>query len=87
MTIWKYSLKADDVQEVEIPIGSKLLSVQTQNGIPCLWVLVYEKNTKEVRKVYTFGTGEPLNFLPEALTFIGTYQMYNGELVFHVFID
>jgi hypothetical protein len=87
VTIWKYQLKADDIQEIEIPVGSRILSLQVQNGIPCIWALVYDKSPKDTKKIYTFGTGEPTTFLPETLQFLGTYQILEGQLVFHVFID
>lgn len=38
---------------------------------------------KEDRTFYTLGTGHPV---PKYIgSFIGTYQMQNGNLVFHVF--
>ena len=33
--------------------------------------------------VYTFGTGHPANV--EGHIYLGTYQLYEGGLVFHVF--
>ena len=46
-TIWKYKLKIDILQEIIMPIGARILSVQMQSNTPCLWVLVdpKEKNT------------------------------------------
>jgi len=52
--IYKYPLKVTDVQDIEIPHGSILLSVQTQNETPCLWVLIYDtKAEKEVIRLRT----------------------------------
>lgn len=85
--IWKFPLKVTDVQDVEIPHGSILLSVQTQNETPCLWVLVYDTEAeKEVIRLRTIGTGNPIsddNFDPK--DFLGTYQIDNGSFVGHVF--
>lgn len=85
--IWKYQLEVTDVQDLEIPIGSILLSVQTQNEIPCLWALIYNTEAeKEIIRLRTMGTGNPINdedFDPR--DFLGTYQLKNGAFIGHVF--
>lgn len=82
--IWKYGLKVDDRQVVKIPVGSEILTVQTQNGHPCLWVLV---NPKEVGlgeiTLRIYGIGH--NIEHDNLTYIDTFQINGGELVFHAF--
>ena len=85
--IWKYPLKVTDVQDIEIPQGSILISVQSQNEIPCLWVLIYNSDAeKEVIRLRTVGTGNAISdddFDPR--DFLGTYQLNNGSFVGHVF--
>lgn len=84
-TIWKYELKIDDLQNVIMPIGAEILSVQMQNETPCLWALVNpdEKDT-DARYIETFGTGHPVAYdMGGTREFIGTYQ--TRGLVFHVF--
>lgn len=84
MTIWKFPLKMVDSQTVSMPEGSLILTVQTQNGRPCLWALVEEgESEKEDRIIYTQGTGGPFADDPEDLAYVGTYQL--PTLVFHVF--
>ncbi len=69
-----------------MPIGAKILTVQTQNDIPCLWALVDPQAETEGRNIEIFGTGHPvLSDLGTAREYIGTFQMHNGTLVFHVF--
>lgn len=83
-TIWKYALEVSDRQTVNMPVGSKMLSIQTQNEKPCLWVLV---NPKEVGlidiTIRIYGTGH--NIESEQLTYIDTFQLSGGMLVFHAF--
>jgi hypothetical protein len=82
-TVWKYELTTNDVNELEIPIGGKILTLQMQNGIPCIWALVDHKAEKETRRFGTIGTG---NFTrQENIEYIGTFQTYQGALVWHVF--
>lgn len=85
-TIWKYSLDTTDVQGLKIPIGGQILSIQAQGNTPCMWVLVDPNASKENRKFRTFGTGAPVedNELDNS-KFIGTYQLFGGSLIFHVF--
>jgi len=86
-TIWKYPLKATDSQNISMPKGSQILTVQTQFDVPCLWALVdpAEKNT-EARLIETFGTGHDLHYdMGASREYIGTFQLHEGQLVFHVF--
>lgn len=84
-TIWKFQLKTEDIQTIIIPRNSKFLSVQMQNKIPCLWALVNPDEETIKRKIEIFGTGIPMDENPR--TFIDTFQLYGGQLVFHVFLQ
>ncbi len=80
-TIWKYKINPDN--NLEIPQGGIVLSVQTQEDQPCMWVLVDSFNKNELRKFKAYGTGHQL---PEnSGKYIGTFQVENGSLVFHLF--
>jgi hypothetical protein len=83
-TIWKFELETTDIQEKWLPVGAEILCIQTQNGKPCIWAIVEPVNELELRKFEIFGTG----FIMEEATnrkYIGTYQLGNGQLVFHCF--
>lgn len=83
--IWKYQLHTTDTQNLTMPVGAEILTVQTQNG-PCLWVLVDPDAEMEKRTIETFGTGHAIPDTPVGeRKYIGTYQLHNGALVFHVF--
>lgn len=81
MTIWKYELPLSSLNNLEIPSGAKILTVQVQNNKPCIWVQVDENNTKETRTFRIYGTGHTM--LDEKTTYIGTWQ--DGIYVFHLF--
>lgn len=82
MKIFKFPLDVCEDQCIRVPADAQVVSLQTQNGVPCLWVLLDPKADKERRVFYTVGTGHDV---PEnAGAFVGTYQ-YTGGLVFHVF--
>ncbi len=82
-TIWKYPLKAVDIQLLEMPEGAEILTVQFQAGNLCLWALVDSEKPKTMRYIRIYGTGIPLEQIN--LQYITTYQVADGRLIFHVF--
>jgi hypothetical protein len=85
MRIWKWTLQVTDLQQVQMPRGAQVLSVQMQGGAPQLWALVDEKASTEPRTFATYGTGNPMPEVADYGRFVDTYQMHGGSLVFHVF--
>lgn len=81
--VYKYPLEITDEQVVNMPLNAKILCVQIQRSVPCLWVEVNTEETEfEERKIYIHGTGHEYE---EEGSYIGTIQLYDGRLVFHVF--
>lgn len=84
MKIFKYKLELADEQLVSLPKGAELLTVQVQNNQPCLWALVDEKATLKTNTVLIYGTGHQVD---KRGKYLGTFQLGNGSLVFHVFVQ
>lgn len=85
-TIWKYPLQVTDIQYLHLPENSTILSLQVQDGIPRVWVLLDDEELKESElEIYMFGTGHKVYADVEPTKFIGTFQLLHGNLVFHVF--
>jgi len=82
--IFKFPLEMTDLQKIDMPKDSTLLTVQVQKGIPCLWALVDTDKEAEGRFIGIIGTGNPV---PEnTLRYIGTFQALEGNwFVGHVF--
>lgn len=81
--IWKWNIDVVDRQELMIPAGAKILTVQPQSGGYSLWALCNEKMPKQPRQIAIYGTGIPMPSDPGE--YIATFQMYGGNLVFHAF--
>ena len=83
--VYKYPLDIQDEATVMMPIGARVLSVQVQNGRPCLWAAVDPTETEIEKRLFRIaGTGHPIH--DDVVDgFIGTIQLYDGKLVFHVF--
>jgi len=80
--IFKYPLNIGKTS-LELPVGSKILSVQMQEHTLTMWALV--ENTNTLYKTYTFnvyGTGQHVEST-EFQEFVATVQ--DGDLVWHVF--
>jgi len=84
-TIWKYNLKITNNQTILLPIGAKILTVQMIGETPFLFALVNPKAEVESRCIEIFETGDVLYCMGESRIYISTFQINNGELVFHVF--
>jgi hypothetical protein len=81
--IWKYSLEDAGRQQIEMPEGARIISVQVQHGIPCLWAIVDPGKPAVRRTFHIIGTGNPFNAAP--LAYVGSFQLLNGKFVGHVF--
>ena len=87
-TIWKFPLETTDRQVIRMPVGSRILTVQTQSqsGKPCLWAVVDSDAPLQPRGFEICGTGHPMSINGDEIhEYIGTYQLNDGQLVFHVF--
>jgi hypothetical protein len=81
MVILKYPLMVVDRQTIITPALPRFLSVQSQDGILCLWALVDPKRDRHEKTILIVGTGNPC---PKNLgKFIGTVQ--HDSFVWHVF--
>ncbi len=88
LSIYKFPFKVKDYQKISMPKGARILSVQTQNEIPCLWAICEVDAEKQERESEVFGTGNPfyegIHFGKEH-KFIGTFQLHDGSFVGHLF--
>lgn len=83
-TIWKYPLQSTDVQSIGLPEGAKILTVQVQQDEVCMWACVNPNKQLEPRTIHIYGTGYDVQN-SEQLKYISTFQLHNGNLVFHAF--
>lgn len=83
MVIYKYKIYKHGVNEIEMPIGAKVLSVHEQFGGLVLWALINDKQHTISRFFINVFTGEEFESKAE-LTYIDTTQMKSG-LVVHTF--
>ena len=79
--IYEYELALQDEQDVAMPVGARVLSVQAQDGRVVLWAKVDETTHYELRRFRLYGTGVLLPETPGK--YVGTVQL--GAYVFHVF--
>lgn len=84
MKIYKYPVnQPKGYISIEMPKGAKILTVQVQNEVPCIWALVDPNAAPEIRCFRIYGTGHMVEH--ENMPYIGTFQLLEGRLVFHLF--
>jgi len=87
--IYKYPLETKRVQTIEVPQGGEVLTLQVQDNNPTLWIR-HEKGAPTKKQTFMLiGTGH--EFIPDSedgstLDYVGTCQLNNGALVFHLFL-
>jgi hypothetical protein len=79
-TIWKFQFDVSRRVSLMMPAGAKLLHVQKQNGVPCVWAIVDPDAAVVERWLVVRGTGHPV---AEDIPYIGT--ILSGAFVWHVF--
>lgn len=81
-TIWKATLVAADVQEIDAPVGAEMLCAREQHEQICVWFRCDPSAKTEKRKIAIVGTGHPA---PADGRYLGTAALHGGSLMFHVF--
>lgn len=84
MRILKYPLHNPEFNQFFLPVGTVLLSVQFQHGVPTLWAQVEEGCQEELRSIRLYLTGEVLD-TPNPGRYIGTAQNAAGDYVLHAY--
>jgi len=83
-TIHKFPITITDRFTLNLPKGAQILSLQPQHDQACLWTLVDPDQPKEARLFRLFETGDEVEEA-DRLSFVATFQIHGGSLVFHVF--
>ena len=84
--IWKFNLNIlATSQTIRMPIGAEILTVQIQDGKPCLWAEVDGdgKVLTEPRFIQVYETGQAMIGMSWDRKYIATIQI--GQTVYHVF--
>lgn len=55
--IYKYRIEVTDDQNIEMPVGAKILTVQTQNGVPAFgqWLILMLKKKEYISEYMVQG--------------------------------
>jgi hypothetical protein len=85
LTVFKYPIPSDDYFQIDLPVGAKVLTIQTQHGNPQMWVLLDPSEPYITHYFRIAGTGHPIEEPQEDLRYIGTCQVLGGDLIFHLF--
>lgn len=92
MNIYKYKLDPDSIKhtllnevlDIDMPIGSEILTAQVQKEDPVLWALVDPNAPVVKRRIYIVTTGQDKG-VAEPGKYIATIQIMRGNIVIHLF--
>lgn len=94
--VYKYPITQDNIihENITLPRNAIILSVICQNNLPVLYCLVDpEEEWTEDHTIIVAGTGweidkETVNKITRNnLKFLGTIQQYEGQLIWHIWIE
>ncbi|MET0410397.1 MAG: hypothetical protein ABW217_03835 [Polyangiaceae bacterium] len=81
--VWKYEVSIGGRFDIDMPAGARILTLQLQFGKPVIWAAVDPSKPKVRRTFGLVGTGAEVDFeLPD---YIGTFQLFDGRTVIHMF--
>ncbi len=82
--IWKFPLDQTVFQfpgqAIIMPASAKIMAMQVQARVPCLWADLDPTGTQEMRLFRVFGTGHAL---PQDCVHVGTWQ--DPPYVWHLY--
>ena len=87
--IYKYKLQITDYQEIEVPIGYQILSLDVQDNMPHIWILIDPLQEEKMKLKFSFyATGQDIDCgNMKYIDYIGTVHLCNGSLVYHCFFN
>jgi hypothetical protein len=85
ITVYKYELPNKSYFELELPKNSRILKVDAQGYNNVIWAFVNTDAKPEIRRFWKVGTGFNLDTRGNVLTYIGTWQDGDTDLVWHLF--
>lgn len=84
--IWKFILGVEDIQDIEMPEESEILTIQPQHDKICIWAIVNPRANKETRRFMIKGTGHIFDDADLINTeYLGSVQTNAGSLIWHIF--
>ncbi len=84
--VMQYLLKDTNLQNLILPIGSKILSIQDLNGEPTIFALTdMDQKQEEVRVLYRVRTGVPVINDVAGFKYLGSVLVHSFGYAYHVF--
>jgi hypothetical protein len=83
--IFKYPFSVSDKIEINMPSEAEILSVQVQDEVPCIWAIVNTDSKIKIHTFFIYGTGQNVLGWDNGMNYIGTFQLFGGKFVGHLF--
>lgn len=93
-TIFKTKLDICDLQNIELPIDFRILHLDKQDGVPCIWYECDSTSPLVSLQIYCYGTGYNMDDEAHPKKYIGTVQIdgfvwhfYRGDMLKRTFCN
>jgi hypothetical protein len=88
LQIWKYPFHIESTISVSTHKSAKILMIDCQQNVPCIWMLVDPSSEKVTRRLKLVGTGHEIDvqetsYILGQTRHVGSFQQ--GVFVWHVF--
>lgn len=83
MAVSRFDAQWNERTTVKMPVGAKILTIQSQRNQPMIWAEVDPNAEYEDRKFLIMNTGGEVPH--GGFGYIATFQVNDGGLVFHVY--
>ena len=81
-TILKHTLQRQRINELLVPLGAQIVSVQEQHGALVAWVMAKHDMPLVQLRLHSYHTAE---VIPPGLQYVATVQLHDGHTVIHLF--
>lgn len=85
-TVYKQVLSFHTDQQIMLPVGAQILTIEVQHEELCVWYLCDPSKHVEPWTFRVVGTGISLPDDMNLFTYKGTVQLHGGALIYHTFV-
>jgi len=87
LMVYKYPVQIKDRFSLNLPVNARPLCVAVQHGDPVMWASfnAADKDILAPREFVVLGMGHECIFTSSSLRYVGTFMLFDGGFVGHVF--
>lgn len=86
LKVFKYEVPITDNFTIGLPFRARIIAFQLQHENPFIWALIDDQEKTIIPRYFRLcGTGHDIESHTTHLEYLGTIQMLQGDLIWHLF--